>query len=109
GGGTEFMLTMLFQTVFGLLGNMVVCYFSRMREFRADRGGANFAGKGKMISALQALQARSGQRLQEVAEGAEPDSFAVAKISNFRGKGLLSLFSTHPPLELRIQKLQEAQ
>lgn len=107
GGGTEFLLIMLFQTVFGLLGNMVVCYFSRMREFRADRGGANFAGKGKMISALQALQARSGRQLQEVA--AEPDSYAVAKISNLRGQGFLSLFSTHPPLELRIQKLQQGQ
>lgn len=109
GGGTEFMLIMLFQTVFGLLGNMVVCYFSRMREFRADRGGADFAGKGKMISALQALQARSGRQFQDVADDAEPDSFAVAKISNLKGQGLLSLFSTHPPLELRIQKLQQAQ
>lgn len=109
GGGTEFMLIMLFQTLFGLLGNIVVCYFSRMREFRADRGGANFAGKGKMISALQALQARSSHRLQEVAQAAEPDSYAVAKISNFRGQGFLALFSTHPPLEVRIQKLQQAQ
>ncbi len=108
GGGTEFMLIMLFQMVFGLLGNIVVCYFSRLREFRADRGGANFAGRSKMISALQALQAQSARRLNPDAE-AEPDSYAVAKISNRRTGGLLALFSTHPALELRIEKLQQAQ
>jgi heat shock protein HtpX len=107
GGGTEFMFVMLFQFLFGLLGNMVVCYFSRLREFRADRGGAQFAGRNKMISALQALQAQSGRRLNN--ESTEPDSYAVAKISNLRGGGLLSLFSTHPSLELRIQKLQQTQ
>jgi heat shock protein HtpX len=108
GGGTEFMLIMLFQTIFGLLGNMVVCYFSRLREFRADRGGANFAGRNKMISALQALQAQSARRLNPATE-AEPDSYAVAKISNRRTGGFLALFSTHPALELRIEKLQQAQ
>jgi heat shock protein HtpX len=107
--GSEFMLILLFQTVFGLLGNMVVCYFSRMREFRADKGGANFAGKGKMISALQALQAQSGRHLRAT-ENEEPnDTYAVAKISHIRGTGFLALFSTHPALEVRIQKLQQAQ
>lgn len=106
--GTEFMLVMLFQTLFGLLGNMVVCYFSRLREFRADKGGADFAGKTKMISALQALQAQSSRQLS-AAGNAEPDSFATAKISHFSRGGILSLFSTHPSLDLRIQKLQQNQ
>ncbi len=106
--GTEFMLVMLFQTLFGLLGNMVICYFSRLREFRADKGGADFAGKGKMISALQALQSQSARQLLP-AVAAEPDSFATSKISHLNRGGFLSLFSTHPSLDLRIQKLQQNQ
>ena len=88
---------------------MVVCYFSRMREFRADKGGAQFAGKGKMISALQALQAQSGRHLRATEQEEPNDTYAVAKISHIRGTGFLSLFSTHPALEVRIQKLQQAQ
>ncbi len=106
GGGLEFLLVMVLQIAFGMLGNIFVSYFSRRREFRADQGGAQFAGRSKMISALQALQAQSPRR--STSDSAD-DTYAVAKISSLRGHGFMALFSTHPPLEVRIQKLQEAQ
>lgn len=105
GGGMEFILIMVFQILFGLLGNMAVSYFSRQREFRADRGSAHYAGKGKMISALQALQAQTA-RLKGAVEP-EEDSFASAKISSLKRHDLMALFSTHPPLEQRIARLQQ--
>lgn len=108
GGGVEFLLVIVLQIAFGLLGNIVISYFSRLREFRADRGGAHYAGKSNMISALQALQRQSSR--SAAIENSEPeDNYAVAKICNFRTHGLMALFSTHPALEVRIQRLQETQ
>ncbi|MCB9072721.1 MAG: protease HtpX [Bdellovibrionaceae bacterium] len=98
--GMEFLLSMALQMVFGLLGNMVVFYFSRRREFRADRGSANIAGKGKMISALQALQ----QQTNHVMPARQNEQFASFKIS--AGPVMSKLFSTHPPLAERIAALQ---
>jgi heat shock protein HtpX len=84
------------QIVFSLLANIIVAWFSRKREFRADAGGADLAGRNKMIGALQRLQgAQAAQPL--------PSEFAAFGIS---GGGLKELFSTHPPLEVRIQALQ---
>ena len=84
------------QIVFSLLANIIVAWFSRRREFRADAGGADLAGRNKMIGALRRLQsAQSAQPL--------PSEFAAFGIS---GGGLKELFSTHPPLEVRIQALQ---
>ena len=84
------------QIVFSLLANIIVAWFSRQREFRADAGGADLAGRNKMIGALRALQ--GGQTPQPL-----PSEFAALGIS---GGGLKELFSTHPPLEVRIQALQ---
>jgi len=97
---TQMLLTIVFDIVFSLLGSMVVAYFSRIREFRADRGGAQLAGKEKMIAGLR--------RLQTVFDRLEPDNTSVAalKISS-RPTGLLGLFASHPPLEVRIQRLQQ--
>ena len=80
---------------------MVVAYFSRWREFRADAGGASLAGQGNMIGALKAL----GGTLPNARE----DEMAVAslKISGTPSK-LMALLSTHPPLEQRIARLQRA-
>lgn len=95
----NFLLVIAFEIAFGILGMMVVGYFSRMREFRADQGGARLAGRPKMIAALQALQGTT-ERVDT-----QHAALASLKISGKRG-GFAALFSTHPPLELRIRRLQ---
>lgn len=100
----SYMLTvMVFEIIFGILGSMVVASFSRYREFRADAGGARLAGRQKMIAALQKLQygMQRGQ-LEEERNG----SLAAFKISG-KPSGFMALFSTHPPLEVRIARLQQ--
>jgi heat shock protein HtpX len=99
----EWMLMNLFQGVFMMLGMIVVCWFSRWREFRADAGGARYAGRDHMLSALKALQAvhEGGADMA----GAQQASFQALKISGKTG-GLLSLFASHPPLEERIARLE---
>lgn len=93
----------LFEVAFMILGSVVVAFFSRIREYRADRGGASLAGKDHMISALRSLRA-----LQQVKDpkAANP-SFQALKISSPMKKGLLFLFATHPPIEDRIDRLQK--
>jgi heat shock protein HtpX len=92
----------LFEIVFMVLGSLVVCGFSRFREFRADRGGADLAGKDKMIAALESLQ-----RLQNIRDPhTEKSSVQAFKISTHRKSGLMMLFATHPPLEQRIDRLR---
>ncbi|NBX83195.1 protease HtpX, partial [bacterium] len=93
--GTQFA----FEILFSLLGAMVVAAFSRMREFRADRGGALFAGRDKMIHALQSLKGT----LEQVDES--HPAMASFKISG-RPRGLLALLATHPNLETRIERLR---
>lgn len=92
-------LTMLFDILFTILASIVVNYFSRLREFRADAGGARFAGKEKMIAGLKKLQMQFSQ--------IEPDngSAATLKISN-RQSGFRAMFSTHPDLADRIARLE---
>jgi heat shock protein HtpX len=95
----RFAVTIALEIVIGILGAMVVAYFSRLREFRADAGGARFAGREKMISALKGLQGTLG-RIDN-----EQPAFATLKISGKPG-GLMALLSTHPPLEERIRRLE---
>lgn len=92
----------LFEAIFMIFGSMVVCWFSRFREFRADRGGADIAGKDKMIAALESLQKMQGIHDPQT----EKASFEALKISARKKSGFMKLFSTHPPLEDRIQKLR---
>jgi heat shock protein HtpX len=80
---------------------MIVMWFSRRREFRADAGGASLAGRGKMIGALQALQ-----RQHEPHD--LPGEFAAFGISGGLGSGIKTLFMSHPPLEVRIAALQSS-
>ncbi|PWU20581.1 MAG: protease HtpX [Bdellovibrio sp.] len=96
----QYLLTILFDIAFSLLGSIVVAYFSRIREYRADQGGARYAGREKMIAGLRHLQ-RTFDRL-------EPDDSSVAtlKISS-KPAGVMALFSTHPPLQERIERLQK--
>ena len=97
GHGPAFWITSLIaQFVLGILASMIVMWFSRWREYRADAGSAQLAGRDKMISALRRLQqAKDPQPL--------PDEMAAFGIS---GAGLKELFASHPPLEERIAALQ---
>ncbi len=103
GGGLGYfgyvMTVFLFEMVFGLIGQMITSYFSRYREFRADKGGARYAGRENMINALAALQRDYGT-VEQVEEG----KLATLQISS-KGK-FMSLFATHPPLEARIEALR---
>lgn len=92
-------LTILFDILFTILGSILVAAFSRAREYRADKGGAQFAGKEKMINALAKLQ--RGIELQDD----HAPQLAAFKISH--KDGWLSIFSTHPPIEDRIARLQK--
>jgi heat shock protein HtpX len=105
GGALQWILIMVFQVVFSLLGMLVVCSFSRWREFRADAGGAQLAGRGNMISALRALQRLHDPELVK-AEAQQHPSFQALKISGPRG-GFAALFASHPPLEERIARLEQ--
>lgn len=98
-GAIYFGVSIALDIVFGILGSMVVAYFSRLREFRADAGGAQYAGREKMIAGLR--------RLQATYDRMEPDDRALAamKISN-KPAGFMALFSTHPPLAVRIERLE---
>ena len=104
GGWLQYLLVMVFQIVFSILGSLVVCWFSRMREFRADAGGAQLAGRENMIGGLQALQRLYNPEVA-TAEAQRAQSFQSLKISG-RSRGLMALFATHPPLEERIVRLQ---
>ena len=95
GNGPAFFVTMIVaEMVLGILASIIVMWFSRQREFRADRGGASLAGRQKMISALE--------RLGRVHAEPLPDKMAAFGISGHVAGGLKRLFMTHPPLEERI-------
>lgn len=102
GGGIGYFVTvMVLQVVFGLFASMIVAAFSRWREFRADRAGARFAGRGAMISALQRLKGDHGASTL-------PKTMAAFGISGAMAAGLQRLFMSHPPLDERIAALQAA-
>jgi heat shock protein HtpX len=95
-----FVATIVFDIVFSILGMMVVAWFSRAREFRADAGAAALSSRQNMIAALQRLQAN-----QQLVDNSQPQ-LATMKINGSRS-GFMALMSTHPPLEARIQALQQ--
>ena len=100
GHGPAFIITTIIaQLVFGIIASIIVFWFSREREFRADSGGARLAGREKMVAALKKLQ-------QSVNQPHLPDQMAAFGISGNRGSGLRRLFMTHPSLEERIEALQ---
>jgi heat shock protein HtpX len=94
--------TIVAQLVLGLLASIVVMWFSRYREFRADAGGASLAGRNKMIAALERLKSNHEQPAQL------PDAVKAFGISGGVGGGLKRLFMSHPPLDERIAALREA-
>jgi heat shock protein HtpX len=93
-----FMTTLVAQVLFGIAASVIVMWFSRQREFRADAGGARLAGREKMIAALDRL--RKGGEAEPL-----PDAMAAFGISG-KASGLSRLFMTHPPLEERIERLR---
>lgn len=102
GHGPAFFITMIVaELVLGILASIIVMWFSRQREFRADRGGASLAGRGAMIAALERLNSLHPQPL--------PDKMAAFGISGGVASGLKRLFMTHPPLEERIAALRAVQ
>lgn len=92
-----YVTSIVCEILFGILASIIVAYFSRMREFRADAGAADYVGNPKpMINALA--------RLGGLAPGELPKSMAASGISG--GPGIMALFSSHPPIEARIAALQ---
>ncbi len=99
-----FACTILGDILFTLLGSIVVSYYSRAREFRADSGGATLSSRDSMVAALRRLQTVS---VQPRGEESRKDGLATLKISHRERGGLAALFMTHPPLEVRIQALEK--
>ena len=100
GHGPAFWITTIVaEMVLGILASIIVMWFSRQREFRADAGGARLAGSGKMIAALERLK-------QGVNQPHLPDQLAAFGISGGMGGGLSRLFMSHPPLDERIDALR---
>lgn len=99
GHGPAFWITSIIaELVLGILASIIVMWFSRQREYRADAGAASLVGAPKMIAALQRLAGTSNEPL--------PDQLHAMGISGGRG-GLSALFMTHPPLESRIAALKQ--
>jgi len=102
GHGPAFWITAIVaQLVLGILASLIVFWFSRQREFRADSGGAQLAGRERMIGALERLRPSYGRE-------ALPDQLAAFGISGATRRGLARLFTTHPPIEERIARLRRA-
>jgi len=100
GHGPAFWVTAIVaELVLGILATIIVMWFSRQREFRADAGGARLAGSNKMVAALERLQLNHGASQL-------PDQMAAFGISGGIGHGLKRLFLSHPPLEERIAMLR---
>jgi heat shock protein HtpX len=95
-----FLTTMVAQIVLGIFASMIVSWYSRRREFRADRGGANLAGTGSMIAALEALKRSQGEPM--------PPQMQAFGINTGGGGGFMRLFMSHPPLDERIAALQSS-
>jgi heat shock protein HtpX len=102
GHGIGYFVTVIVaEIVLGILASMIVMWFSRQREFRADAGGARLAGRMRMIGALEALR-----RAHDPAP--LPDQMAAFGIAGGRSAGWKRLFMSHPPLEERIEALKNA-
>ncbi len=98
--GPAFYLTSIFaQILLGILASMIVMWFSRQREFRADAGGARLAGREKMLAALEALK-------RSAAQPHLPDQLQAFGISGGGRRGFVRLFMSHPPLDERIAALK---
>ena len=101
GFGIGYYVTSIIAQIFlSFFATMITMWFSRRREFRADEGGADLAGKQKMIDALKRLQGDQSEDL--------PGEFAAFGINGGRPTGIKALFMSHPPLEERIAALENS-
>ncbi len=101
-GPAYWVTTIVAELLLAIVASMIVMWFSRYREFRADAGGARLAGRDKMIAALE--------RLRRAHEPSQlPNQMAAFGINGGIGQGLRRLFMSHPPLEQRIAALQAVQ
>ncbi|MEA9707093.1 protease HtpX [Xanthomonas campestris] len=98
-GFAYYIIVFVLEMVFGLFATMIAMWFSRRREFRADAGGAQLAGRNKMIAALERLSLNHGQNTL-------PSQVQAFGISGVVGEGLRRLFLSHPPLTERIAALR---
>jgi heat shock protein HtpX len=94
----SFLVYIVAQIFFGILGSMITAWFSRRREFRADAGSARLSGSGNMIAALR--------RLQTTVARIDPSNKELATMKIAGGRSLMRLMATHPPLEVRIAALE---
>lgn len=108
GGGAQFLITMLLEVMFSFLGMIVISYFSRIREFRADKGSARLVGTNKMAQALRALQRAHEGPAVDSHDAAQQPALQAFMIRARKGGGLAALFSSHPPLAERIRRLEAA-
>jgi heat shock protein HtpX len=97
----QFVVQIALEIVLTILASLITAWFSRQREFRADAGGAELAGRASMVSALR--------RLMQTTQLVDPQAGALASFKISGRKGWLAPFSTHPPLEERIAALEGAQ
>jgi heat shock protein HtpX len=93
-----FLTTMLAQFILGILASVIVCWYSRRREFRADRGGAERAGAGNLSDAMHNMESRTGAPL--------PQQLQAFGINSGSSAGIMRLFMSHPPLDERIAALK---
>ena len=91
---------MVAQFVLGIFASMIVMWYSRRREFGADRGGANLAGTANMIDALQVLKRSQGLPM--------PPQMQAFGINTGKSDGIMRLFMSHPPLDERIAALRDS-
>ncbi|MNM72112.1 Protease HtpX [compost metagenome] len=94
------MATIVAELILGILASMIVMWFSRKREYRADEAGARLAGTGAMIGALQRLRSEQGVPVHM------PDTLNAFGINGGLKQGLAGLLMSHPPLEDRIEALR---
>lgn len=97
-----FVVTIVMQIVLGILASMIVMWFSRRREFRADDWGAQLGSQAGMISALQRLKAESGMPDQM------PENLQAFGINSGKRSGIRAMFMSHPPIDERIKALQKS-
>jgi heat shock protein HtpX len=97
-GGSYYLIVIVLQIVLGILAALVVNWFSRYREFKADHGGATLAGRERMLGALRRLAANH--------EAVDTSHQALATMKINGGRSWAALFSTHPPIEQRIAALE---
>ncbi len=100
-GAGFWMTTIVMELILAILASIIVFWFSRRREYRADRGAAGLVGKKPMVSALEALKA-------SIRQPHLPDKMSAFGISGSKRRGIAALFATHPDLDDRIRALEES-